>query len=113
MLRNAYNKSSRQIQRGLEGDVKAYVIPAAQHDPLTMTKMVDKLLLQGITVERAPADFTHEGRAYGEGSYVVSLAQPKRGVIRWLLGQTYYPDNSYTRKPATATRSARTTCRPM
>jgi len=30
---------------------------------------------------------------------VVSLAQPKRGVIRWLLGQTYYPDNSYTRTP--------------
>jgi len=28
---------------------------------------------------------------------VVSMAQPKRGVIRWLLGQTDYPDNSYTR----------------
>ena len=97
VLRNAYNKSSRQIQRGMGGDVKAYVIPAAQHDPLTMAKMVDKLLLQGITVERAPTGFNHEGRVYGEGSYVVSLAQPKRGVIRWLLGQTYYPDNSYTR----------------
>ena len=100
VLRNAYNKASRQIQRGLEGDVKAFVIPAAQHDPLTMSKMVNKLLLQGITVERAPASFTHEGRVYGEGSYVVSLAQPKRGVIRWLLGQTYYPDNSYTRTAA-------------
>ena len=97
VLRNAYNKSSRQVQRGLEGDVKAYVIPAAQHDPLTMTKMVNKLLLQGIKIERAPSGFTHEGRVYGDGSYVVSLAQPKRGVIRWLLGQTHYPDNSYTR----------------
>ncbi len=97
VLRNAYNKSSRQIQRGLEGEVKAYVIPAGQHDPLTMTKMVNKLLLQGITVERAPDGFTHEGRVYAQGSYVVSLAQPKRGVIRWLLGQTNYPDNSYTR----------------
>ena len=97
VLRNAYNKASRQIQRGLEGDVKAYVIPAAQHDPLTMSKMVNKLLLQGITVERAPAGFTHEGKLYGEGSYVVSMAQPKRGVIRWLLGRTWYPDNSYTR----------------
>ncbi len=97
VLRNAYNKASRQIQRGLEGDVKAYVIPAAQHDPLTMAKMVNKLLLQGITVERSHAGFTHEGKVYGAGSYVVSLAQPKRGVIRWLLGQTHYPDNSYTR----------------
>ena len=97
VLRNAYNKSSRQIQRGLEGDVKAYMIPAAQHDPLTMTKMVNKLLLQGITVGHSAEEFTHEGRVYGAGSYVVSLAQPKRGVIRWLLGQTNYPDNSYTR----------------
>ena len=57
-----------------------------------MTKMVNKLLLQGITVERAAGEFTHEGHVYGAGSYVVSLAQPKRGVIRWLLGRTYYPD---------------------
>ena len=97
VLRNAYNKSSRQIERGMEGDVKAYLIPADQHDPLTMAKMVNKLLLQGITVERSANGFIHEGRVYGEGSYVVSMAQPKRGVIRWLLGQTYYPDNSYTR----------------
>ena len=97
VLRNAYNKASRQIRRGMEDEVKAYVIPAVQHDPLTVAKMVNKLLLQGITVERAEDGFTHEGRVYGEGSYVVSLAQPKRGVIRWLLGQTYYPDNSYTR----------------
>ena len=97
VLLNAYHKASRQTQRGAEGDVKAYVIPADQHDPLTMQKMVNKLLAQGITVERAARQFSHEGRVYGEGSYVVSTAQPKRGVIRWLLGQTFYPDNSYTR----------------
>ncbi len=97
VLRNAYNKASRQTRRGMEDDTKAYVIPADQHDPLTMMKMVNKLLLQGITVERSDAGFTHEGRVYSAGSYVVSSAQPKRGLIRWLLGQTYYPDNSYTR----------------
>jgi len=97
VLRNAYNKSSRQTQRGAEDDVKAYVIPADQHDALTMQKMVNKLLLQGITVDRATRAFEHEGRAFGSGSFIVSTAQPKRGVIRWLMGQTYYPDNSYTR----------------
>lgn len=97
VLRNAYNKASRQVQRGMDGDVRAYVIPAQQHDPPTMRKMVDKLLLQGITVERAGVPFAHEGRTYDAGSYVVSMAQPKRGVVRWLLGQTRYPDNSYTR----------------
>ena len=97
VLRNAYNKASRQTQRGLEGEVKAYVIPAEQHDPLTMEKMINLLLGQGITVDRASREFIHEGRVYGAGSYVVSMAQPKRGLIRWVLGQTYYPDNSFTR----------------
>jgi hypothetical protein len=97
VLRNAYNKASRQTQRGIEGDTKAYVIPSSQHDVLTMQKMVNKLLGQGITVDRATRDFEHEGRVYQRGSYIVSMAQPKRGLIRWLLGQTHYPDNSYTR----------------
>ncbi len=97
VLRNAYNKASRQTQRGLEGEVKAFVIPAEQHDPLTLLKLVNKLLGQGITVEQASGEFIHEGRVYGAGSFVVSMAQPKRGLIRWVLGQTNYPDNSFTR----------------
>ena len=97
VLRNAYNKASRQIRRGSEGDVAAFIIPTEQHDPLTMHKLVNKLLGQGISVERAFRDFTHEGRMYQQGSYIVSMAQPKRGVIRWLLGRTFYPDNTFTR----------------
>jgi len=97
VLRNAYLKSSRQIERGKQDKTKAYVIPAEQHDKLTMYKMVNVLLGQGIQVDRIDAPFVHEGRTYGAGSFVVSNAQPKRGVIRWLLGQTNYPDNTYTR----------------
>ena len=97
VLRTAHLKASRQTERGAQSDPTAFVIPADQHDPLTATKMVNKLLGQGIEVQRASTGFTHEGRVYGPGTYVVSLAQPKRGVIRWLLGQTFYPDNTYTR----------------
>jgi len=97
VLRNAFNKASRQTQRGLEGEVKAYVIPAEQHDPLTMQKLINLFLGQGITVEQAAREFVHQGRVYGPGSFVVSMAQPKRGLIRWVLGQTYYPDNTFTR----------------
>ena len=97
LLRNAYNKAHRQTERGREGDVKAYVIPAEQHDPLTMKKLVNKLLGQGVTVHRAPAEFVHENRVYDAGTYVVSMAQPKRGLIRWVLGRTFYPDNTFTR----------------
>jgi hypothetical protein len=97
VLRNAYNKASRQIERGLDGDVAAYLVPADQHDPLTAQKLVNKLLGQGITVDQSMDDFEHDGRLYGAGTFVVSMAQPKQGVVRWLLGRTYYPDNTFTR----------------
>ena len=97
VLRNAYLKASRQIERGRSMSPAAFVIPADQHDPLTATKMVNKLLGQGVEVHQAPSGFNHEGRVYGAGSFVVSMAQPKRGVVRWLLGRTFYPDNTYTR----------------
>ena len=97
VLRTAYLKAMRQTERGAKGKPAAFIIPAAQHDRLTAKKMVDVLLGQGIEVNEAAVGFTHEGRVYDAGTYVVSMAQPKRGVIRWLLGRTFYPDNDYTR----------------
>lgn len=97
VLWNAYLKASRQTARGAAGTPAAYVIPARQHDPLTMTKMVNKLLLQGVEIQRAGAPLTVGDVTYPAGSYVVPLAQPKMGLIRYLLGRTFYPDNEYTR----------------
>ncbi|MDH4058460.1 MAG: M14 family zinc carboxypeptidase, partial [Cyclobacteriaceae bacterium] len=97
VLKNAYLKATRQTKRGEEGDVKAYIIPALQHDVLTANKLVNVLLAQGIEVKRLTSELVHEGKVFGQGSYFITMAQPKRGVIRWLLGQTFYPDNEYTR----------------
>ncbi|MBM3746630.1 MAG: peptidase M14 family protein [Acidobacteria bacterium] len=98
VLWNAYQKARRQTERGAQGKPAAYVIPAAQHDPLTAVKMVNKLLAQGIEIHQVPKGFTTPGgMRYPAGSYVVSLAQPKMGVIRYLLGRTLYPDNEWTR----------------
>ncbi len=97
VLWNAYLKARRQTERGAAGKPATYVIPSAQHDPLTAATLVNKLLVQGIEVQQARTGFTHEGKLYGAGSFVVSMAQPKMGVIRYLLGRTLYPDNSYTR----------------
>jgi hypothetical protein len=98
VLWNAYQKAKRQTERGAQGKPVAYVIPAIQHDPLTAVKLVNKLLVQGVEIKQAPKGFTTEdGAAYPAGSYVVSLAQPKMGLIRYLLGRTFYPDNEWTR----------------
>lgn len=97
VLRNAYLKAKRQTERGVAGKPAAFVITQAQHDPLTAELLVNKLLVQGVDVHQARAEFTHEGKVYGANSFVVSMAQPKMGVIRYLLGRTFYPDNSFTR----------------
>ncbi len=98
VLWNAYLKARRQTERGANGKPAAYVIPPVQHDYLTAVKLVNKLLGQGVEVQQAERDFTSGGgMRYPAGSYVVSMAQPKMGVIRYLLGRTVYPDNEWTR----------------
>ena len=97
VLWNMYLKGNRQTERGANGDVKAYAIAAAQHDPLTVKKLVNMLLNSGVEVHQAKAQFVADGRVYGPGSFVVSMAQPKQGLVRWMLGRTFYPDNTYTR----------------
>ena len=98
VLRNAYLKAKHQTERGAMAKPNAYVISLAdQHDPLTAMKMVQNLLNQGVDVERATSAFTHEGKSYAAGTYIVPMAQPKMGVVRWMLGRTFYPDDEYTR----------------
>jgi hypothetical protein len=98
VLWNAYLKAKRQTERGAKMKPAAYVIPALQHDPLTAIKLVNKLLVQGVEIRQATKGSTNAmGVTYGPGSFVVSMEQPKMGLIRYLLGRTFYPDNSYTR----------------
>jgi len=98
VLWNACLKAKRQTERGAQGKPAAYAIPATQHDPLTAVKLVNKLLVQGIEIRLAPKGFTTaDGMTYPAGSYVISLAQPKMGLIRYLVGRTFYPDNDWTR----------------
>jgi hypothetical protein len=96
VLWNAYLKAKRQTERGAAGTPKAFIVPAEQHDPLTAIKMVNKLLIQGVEVQQSAKGFTHDGAVYGPGTFVISMAQPKMGVVRWMLGRTFYPDNTWT-----------------
>jgi zinc carboxypeptidase len=99
VLWNAYLKGKRQTERGASGKPGAYVIPAAQHDPLTAQLMINKLLVQGIEIKQATKSFSlSSGMTYATGSFVVSMAQPKMGLVRYLLGRTFFPDNDWTRE---------------
>jgi hypothetical protein len=97
VLRTAYLKARNQTIRGAEGDIKTIIIPASQHDYLTSVKMINTLLRSGIEIQKTESDILVEGRFYQKDSYVISLAQPKMGLIRNLLTETRYADNSWTR----------------
>ena len=100
VLWNAYLKASRQTDRGAKGRPAAYAMSANQHDPLTLNKLVNALLAQGIEVLQSPKGFAApDGMTYPAGSFYVPLAQPKMGLIRYLLGETHYMDNEHTRRP--------------
>jgi hypothetical protein len=96
VLWNAYLKAKRQTERGAQGKTKAYVVPINQHDPLTVLKMINTLLLSGIEIKQANKEFRVGNAVYPEDSFVITLAQPKMGLIRNLLGRTFYPANEWT-----------------
>jgi hypothetical protein len=96
VLWNAYLKAKRQTERGAQGKTKAYIVPINQHDPLTVIKMINTLLLSGIEIKQSNKEFRVGNAIYPEGSFVITLAQPKMGLIRNLLGRTFYPANEWT-----------------
>ena len=98
VLWNAYQKARNQTARGAAADTPNYVIPTIQDDPITANFLIQKLLVQGIDIQKATKPFTTaDGHAYDAGSYIISLAQPKMGLIRNLLDRNFFPDNDWTR----------------
>ncbi|MDH7492965.1 MAG: M14 family metallopeptidase [Candidatus Saccharicenans sp.] len=97
LLYNAYLKALRQSELGDTEKPQAYLIPAEQLDRLTAIKMINILLQSGLEIHRTSTELKGGGVIYPAGSWVISLAQPKKGLIRNLLGRTFYPDNYWTR----------------
>ena len=80
VLWNAYQKAIHQTQRGAEAPLNEYVIPAHQHDPITANFLVQKLLVQGIDIQKAEKPFiTADGHAYDAGTFVISARTAQDG----------------------------------
>jgi hypothetical protein len=74
-------------------DPRGYILPADQPDFLTATKFVNALIKSGITVHRATAAFTVNGKSYPAGSYVVKTAQAFRPHILDMFEPQDHPDD--------------------
>jgi hypothetical protein len=74
-------------------DARGYVLPADQPDFLTATKFVNTLIVSGVTVHQAKADFELEGKKYPAGSYVVKSAQAFRAHVFDMFEPQDHPDD--------------------
>ena len=74
-------------------DPRAYIIPADQPDFLTATKFVNALIKTGITVERATAPFTVNGKNYPANSWVVNAAQAFRPHVLDMFEPQDHPND--------------------
>jgi hypothetical protein len=83
-------------------DPRGYILSADQPDFPTAGKLVNALLETGVTVHRATAPFTVEGRSYPVGSYVVKTAQAFRPhVLDMFEPQDHPNDFAYPGSPPT------------
>src|SRR5207237_4658078 len=55
-------------------------------------ELVDKLLLAGVEVSRAKADFTQDGKPYPAGTFVVPFTQVFARYAKDLLEKQTYPE---------------------
>ncbi|MEP7343345.1 MAG: M14 metallopeptidase family protein [Acidobacteriota bacterium] len=74
-------------------DPRGYVIPSSQPDFLTATKFVNALIKNGITIHRATAEFTVNGKSYPAGSYVVKAAQAFRPHVLDMFEPQDHPND--------------------
>ena len=74
-------------------DPRGFILPADQPDFLTATKFMNILIKAGVTVHRATAPFTVNGKEYPAGSYVVKAAQPFRAHVMDMFEPQDHPND--------------------
>jgi hypothetical protein len=75
-----------------KGAPYAFVVPAAQRDPLATFELLDILRIGAVEIEAAAAPFSAGGKQHAAGSYVIRLAQPYGAFAKTMLEKQVYPD---------------------
>ncbi len=79
-LENYWLKNQRSVEKGLTGEVNAWVLPANQRRRADAAEAVNDLMRQGLEFHRADDDFEFDGVEVEEGDYIVRADQPFRTI---------------------------------
>jgi hypothetical protein len=93
--RTTWLENFYKIQRdsvNWKGAPYAFVVPAAQRDPMATKELLEILDTGEVELHRAAAPFTASGKEYAAGSVVVKIAQPFGPFAKTMLEKQVYPD---------------------
>ncbi len=89
-LENYWLKNKRQVDKGKNGPVYAWVLPAGQHSRENVADMVNELRAQGLEISKASGDFKAGTSSIAAGDYVIRADQPYR-----ILADMYFAVQNY------------------
>ncbi len=90
------NMAVREVTKGQTEAPFYYIMPASQHDPSELVKLVNLLKEHGIKVYETGQEVRLGHNVVEPGSIVVPLAQPFRAFIKEVLEVQEYPVRHYT-----------------
>ncbi len=97
LLQTFYKYQVNAMEEAAKDPVKEYILPR-RGNTSEVDKLAQLLVLQGVEVNRAGAAFSSGGKPYPAGSYVVSLAQPERRMVRDLLDPQVSMDEAFLKE---------------
>ncbi|MDB5112208.1 MAG: peptidase carboxypeptidase [Mucilaginibacter sp.] len=81
------------LKNPVNRDARGYVLPADQADFPTVVKFINALMLSGIQIQKATADFTIAGKKYPAGSYIVKNDQAFRPHVMDMFEPQDHPND--------------------
>ena len=93
VLEQFWTKSNNSLNRGLEEEPHAYVVPQDQKRKADAGYMLNLIDEHGIEVHQATDSGQFDEVAVSEGDYVIRLDQPYRDFAHMLMDVQHYPES--------------------
>jgi len=91
-LANALGAATRAVELAEHDAPRAWIVPSTNPDVAATRRLADSLLLGGVELFVADAEFTADGRTWPAGSIVIQRAQPYGQHVKDLFEVQRYPD---------------------